>query len=137
MRDIAGAIFFFIIGSAFVLAGLYIIKSNRRIANKGVKTEAEIIEYVKEKKKENYFYFPVYRFRLTDGTIITQKGDLGTGRKPNKTKENIYYHIEDKEILIVSESELKKSAFPKFAIIFGLFFVIIALASGFKTYFFN
>ncbi|WP_108808649.1 hypothetical protein [Aquimarina spinulae] len=125
MENLIGAFVFLIVGGGFLYAGYYIRNSNLRIETNGIKTKAEIVDFIKERSEDidgysSVYHFPIVRFTDINGIETTQK--LNSSSDPKRINQliDIIYLKKGNQYEIMMNSEFWKNYFPMIFIIGGV-----------------
>lgn len=138
MEIIGLPILFSLIGIAFASLGFYLLFWNRKVEKNGIRTRAEIIDYSEGEMDfddgKQIVFFPILKFTDKNGEVVTQKHDSGEHKKLDSRFIEIYYLKNDTEYDILINTSGWKTYFPVGLIIFGLIFIVFAVAIGIKNY---
>ncbi|PKG42617.1 DUF3592 domain-containing protein [Psychroflexus sp. MES1-P1E] len=126
-RDLLGGLVFLVVGFGFLYAGFYIRNTNSRIKTNGIKTQAKIVDFKKERTKDadgdSYeYHFPVVSFTDRNGVETTQK--LDSSENPKRINEliDIIYLKKENEYEIIKDNDWWENNLPMILLIGGFLF---------------
>jgi hypothetical protein len=126
-RDLLGGLVFLVVGFGFLYAGFYIRNTNSRIKTNGIKTQAKIVDFKKERTKDadgdSYeYHFPVVSFTDRNGVETTQK--LDSSENPKRINEliDIIYLKKENEYEIIKDNDWWEKNLPMIFLIGGFLF---------------
>lgn len=108
-------------GLIFLLAGLYMIRRNKRIKSEGIKTQATVIKLKENITNEGKTYTQVLEFKNRLGETIVQELNYSSSIKPKQKipfKLPIYYLKRDNKYQLLLANN-------KFVSIFSYSFVFV------------
>jgi hypothetical protein len=126
-RDLLGGLVFLVVGFGFLYAGFYIRNTNSRIKANGIKTQAKIVDFKKERTKDvdgdSYeYHFPIVSFTDRNGVETTQK--LDSSENPKRINEliDIIYLKKENEYEIIKDNDWWEKNLPMILLIGGFLF---------------
>ena len=131
-RDLLGGLVFLVVGCGFLYAGFYIRNTNSRIKANGIKTQAKIVDFKKERTKDadgdSYeYHFPIVTFTDQNGVETTQK--LDSSENPKRINEliDIIYLKKENEYEIIKDNDWWEKNLPVILFIGGFLFSAIGI----------
>jgi hypothetical protein len=123
-----------VVSLVFITIGVFLLKSNIELANKGIKTEASVIDYRRDISGKSVVYKPVVEFTLTNGETIQSISDTGSSGRPYDIGQKIgIIYMEGDPDNFVIDSFFQVYGFPGIFALAGCLVLFLAIYNAIRS----